>query len=364
MSGVGRDVKRSVLFAVLGALLALAVLAGSARAGVVNAGIPGAPAGNPLAGLPWGVYTGPIDGVYTAYQDARGAERQLLARVALQPRALWFGSWYSDSAAQGAAQTWIHDTTHGRADVMAQVAIFRMDPWEEPACHRLPTPAQQAGYRRWIDGFAAGIGSARVALILQPDLPFAFCVPHHSKLPLRLVAYAARTFSALPHTTVYLDAGSSDWESVPQAVTMLRGGGERYARGFALNATHYDSTAREILFGQKVTRALAAAHLPGRHFVIDTAENGRPFTFQQFHGHDFNNAPVCRTRASRRCVALGIPPTWHVADRRWGLAPRVRRIAARLVDGYLWFGRPWLDGQSNPFDLRRTLGLAATWPFA
>jgi len=349
-------------------VVALAVLAlsaaGPARAGVANAGIPGAPSGNPLAGLPWGIYTGPIDGVYSAYQSARGAERRLLARVALQPRALWYGSWYADWQAESAARDLIDNVTGGRDDVLAQVTVFRMDPWEAPVCRRLPTAGQQASYKRWINAFAAGIGSARVALILQPDLPFGFCAPHHSQLPFHLVAYAARTFSALPHTTVYIDAGSSDWESARQAAAMLRASGERYARGFALNATHYDSTQREIVFGRRVVSALAAARLGGRHFVIDTAENGRAFTFQQYHGSDFNNAPVCHTLASRRCVALGIPPTWRVTDPRWGLSVRTRRIAGRLVDGYLWFGRPWLVGQTSPFDLQRTLGLAATWPFA
>jgi endoglucanase len=178
------------------------------------------------------------------------------------------------------------------------------------------------------------------------------------------VAYAARVFSALPHTTVYIDAGAGDWPTVSQAASLLRGAGVAHTRGFALNATHYDSTQKEILFGQRVVKALAAAHIRGRHFVINTAANGRPFTYQQYHRRDFDNAGVCSSRASRRCVTLGIPPTADVSNRRWGLSAAARHVAGRLVDGYLWIGRPWLYNQATPFDSERSLALAATTPFA
>jgi endoglucanase len=343
------------------ALLACILLSPSARAGVANAGVAGVPAGNPLAGLRWGVYTGSLDEVYPAYRAARGENRRLLGMIALEPRVRWFGKWYGDPEA--AAREYIQSSTGGRGDVLSQLAVFRLDPWEGDACHSLPTAAQQASYKQWIDAFAAGIGSARVALILQPDLPFELCVPHHSQLPMQLVSYAARAFSALPHTSVYIDAGAADWPSVPEAVSMLRGAGVRYTRGFALNATHYDSTQHEIMFGQRIARGLAAAHIPGRHFVINTSDNGRPFTYQQYHGPDFDNAAVCRTPASQRCVTLGIPPTTNVASPKWGLSAQARRAAARLVDAYLWFGRPWLVDQADPFDLQRSLQLARTTPF-
>jgi endoglucanase len=141
----------------------------------------------------------------------------------------------------------------------------------------------------------------------------------------------------------------------------------RYARGFALNGTHYDSTQSEILFGAKVVGALARAGVRGRHFVINTADNGRPFTYQQFHRRfpfvNFGQPRVCPTRASRLCVTLGIPPTTNVASPRWGMSRHARAVAARWVDGYLWIGRPWLDFQASPFDLQRSLAIARTTPY-
>lgn len=354
---------RRLVLSLLLSVVCAAVIASPAVAGVANAGVTGARPSDPIAGLPWGTYSGPLDEVFPAYRAATGNDRRLLGLIALRPRVRWFGSWYGDTAVQQTVQDYIANVTGGNPDVLAQVAVFRLVPWEQDACRQLPTAAQQASYKRWIQSFAAGIGSSRVALILQPDLPFALCVPHHSKLPLRLVAYAARLFSGLPHTTVYIDVGAADWTTPAQAVSLLRAAGIGAARGFALNATHYDSTANEIRFGAGVVRRLAAAGIAGRHFVINTAANGRPFTFQQYHGPDFDNAAVCVSPASTRCVTLGIPPTWRVSAARWGLSRRAATLAARFVDGYLWFGRPWLDNQADPFDLKRSLQLAASTPF-
>ncbi|MHB8658939.1 MAG: glycoside hydrolase family 6 protein [Solirubrobacteraceae bacterium] len=348
-----------------GALIVLLLGIGvpQARAGVANSGIAGAPSANPLAGIPWGKYTGDQDEVFPAYRTASGNRRRLLGLIAMRPRARWFGPWYADDQAEQTVGDYIANVTHGNPRVLVQMAVFRLDPWEGEACRRLPTATEQASYRKWIDNFAAGIGSARVALILQPDLPFALCAPFHSKLPLQLVAYAARRFAALARTSVYIDVGAADWPTIGQAAGMLRSAGVGYARGFALNATHYDTTQNEVLFGQRVSRALGALHIRARHFVVNTAGNGRGFTYRQYHGPNFDNAAPCRTRRSRRCVTLGIPPTTDVAAPRWGLSSRARAVAAQLCDAYLWYGRPWLDNQSHPFDLQRALQIAASTPF-
>ena len=351
--------------AALCAVIALTAVvhATPARAGVANAGLSGPRHSDPIAGLAWGNYTGNQDEVFPAYDAASGRDRALLGKIALRPRTRWFGAWYPDSGIGPTIERYIANVTGGNPDVMAQAAVFRLDPWEQAACSQLPTTAQQTSYRTWIDNFAAAIGTARMAIILQPDLPFALCAPGRGRLDLQLVAEAARTFTALSHTTVYIDVGAGDWPSVGQAVSLLRGAGVGAVRGFALNATHYDATSREIGYGVRVARALARAGIPNRHFVINTAANGRGFTYQQHPGAIFDNAPVCRSRRSRACVTLGIPPTWQVSLPRWGLSRGDRALADRYVDAYLWFGRPWLDHQSDPFDLGRSLKLAATTPF-
>ena len=348
--------------ALAGALLVLLSVPAPVLAGTANAGIAGAPASNPLAGMPWGVYHGTLDGIDPAYDAARGRNRRLLAAIALRPTAHWFGAWDADGTATDLARQYIRASPRGRPDALTQVAVFRLDPWEEPACSHLPTARQQASYKTWIDNFAAGIGDSRVALILQPDLPFASCAPGGSLLPLHLVAYAAQVFSSLPHATVYIDGGARDWEPVAKAVSLLEHAGVAYTRGFALNDTHYDSTGAELTFGAAVARKLAGAGIPDMHFVINTAENGAPFMRYRYSGNKLNPA-VCANRHARTCATLGIPPTWHTALARWKLSPRQRSLAARFADAYRWIGRPWLLDGAYPFELQRSLGLAASTPF-
>ncbi len=349
----------AALLLCVGLMLAFGVA--RASAGVANRGVPGAWRTNPVAGMPWGHYTGTIDGVYPAYQRASGRNKRLLAKIALRPAAYWFGAWFRDGDIREATRQYIAQDTGGDPDALAQVAVFRLDPWEGAACSGVLSGSRQASYRRWIDNFAAGIGSSRVVLILQPDMPFALCAPSHA--PFDLVRYAALRFNALPHTTVYIDAGAAWWPLQPgQAADMLIAAGLRHVRGFAMNDTQYDSTARELEWGATIEGELAARGVHGKHMVVNTAESGAPFLYGEYHGnHD--NPRVCRDRFDRVCAALGIPPTWRVTDPRWHLSAHDRALAFRYADAYLWVGRPWLDNGSAPFDLGRALGLAAASPF-
>src|SRR5579859_97727 len=79
-----------------------------------------AAASNPLAGVPWGVYTGPYDNsVYPFYQQSGGARRQLLAKIALRPLMFSFGAWYADSQIESTVQQYIASVTGGNPNVLA-----------------------------------------------------------------------------------------------------------------------------------------------------------------------------------------------------------------------------------------------------
>jgi endoglucanase len=338
----------------------LATVPVSSWAGTANAGLLGSSRANPLAGMRWGIYRGPIDGVYPAYQSARGRNRRLMAKIALQPLTIWTGAWYPVNYAQTVAREIVQDTTGGNSNLLSQIAVFRLDPWEGQACHGFWSTGDQVSYRAWISQFAAGIGSSRVALILQPDLPFALCAG--STVPLQLVAYAAAKFTALRHTTVYIDVGAAEWASIGQAVSLLEQSGIQHVRGFALDVTQYGSTAAELEYGAAITRELGAAGIPNKHFVINTDENGAPFLAGQYPG-DPNEARACNSPHDRLCVTLGIPPTTDVANPRWGLGAADRALARQDADAYLWAGRPWVDNDSGSFVFSRALQLAASTPF-
>jgi endoglucanase len=320
---------------------------------------------NPLAGGGWGVYKGDADQSWPPYVRSTGENRRLLAKISLRPKAKWFGRWISNADISKKVDQYIANSTGGNPDVLTQMTVFRMVPWEHEACTRLPTAAEQSSYKQWTNRFAAAIGSARVALVLQPDGPFALCAPGGSQLPSHLIRYAARTFSALPRTSVYIDAGASDWpkDRPAEAARILMPAGIQYARGFALNSTHYESTDHNVYFGTRLVNHLARLGVPGKHFVVNTAQNGRPFEFADARGAHPDNANTCSTGTSTSCVTLGIPPTARVGAASWGLTANNRVRARRHVDAYLWFGRPWLFMQSDPFSLPRALAIARTTPY-
>src|SRR5262245_22687593 len=270
---------------------------------------------NPLV-RPWGVYQGLAEHSWLPYLGASADQKALLDKIVQRPKATWFGGWMPDSDIQDRVAKYIELATGGNPDVLVQVSIFRMKPWEgtDRVCDRLPTAAEQESYKRWMDGFAAGVGDAHMAVIMQPDGPFALCAPHGSKLPSHLIRYGVRKLAALPNTVVYIDAGAADWnrDDPKTALKILLPAGIRYARGFALNSTHYDSTERQIRYSAAVSKALAARGIPGKYGVINTASNGRPFKGYRYRGPNYDNAYACKSQRDKRCVTLGIPPTVDV----------------------------------------------------
>lgn len=316
---------------------------------------------NPLAGRYWGVYRGNADPAWPAFVRSRGATRKALAQIALRPKAKFFGDWIPNSQIRAKMRDYIRSSVQGHPGALIQLTLFRMVPWEGEACRRLPTSAERASYRHYVDIVAQTLGRRHAAVVLQPDGPFLQCVPHGSDVPASLLRYAVRTLSAQPHVSVYVEMGSADWfrDDVSRPVPMLIDAGVAQARGFALDTSHFDSVARQIRFGAKIAKALAARGIAGKHFVIDTSDNGHAFTgewWQRHHpGTPLGYAPPCSHRGQTHCVALGIPPTTEVASSRWGLSPTLQKLAGTYVDGYLWISRPWLDHQSGPFVLERAL---------
>jgi endoglucanase len=116
------------------------------------------------------------------------------------------------------------------------------------------------------------------------------------------------SLTARPRTTVYVDAGNSNWMPVAVMAGRLRAVGVSRARGFALNVSNFNWTASERSYGRKLS---AATH--GAHFVIDTSRNGRG----PAPGNEVCNPPG---------RGLGVPPS--------------TRTATPLADAYLWVKIP------------------------
>jgi hypothetical protein len=157
------------------------------------------------------------------------------------------------------------------------------------------------------------------AVILEPDAlglmgrRARHCVSGgQKKTALALMRYAVGQLGDLPDVTVYIDAGAGDWLHVGEAVTLLRRAGVSGARGFALNASHFNSTSEELDYGEKVARRL------DKHFVLNTAENAR----------DVNGA-----NCNPAGAGLGRQPTTSTGSAR--------------ADAFLWISRPGISSNAG-----------------
>jgi endoglucanase len=138
--------------------------------------------------------------------------------------------------------------------------------WSDP-------PGDQAAYHNFIEGFAQGIGSYRAVLFLEMDSIITMpCLTHHGQaVREHELRDAINVLSAnCPHLVIYLDAGAADALSARAAAKFLRASGVARIQGFFLNATHFDWTSHEIRYGKQIS-----ARTGGKHFVVNTGENGQ-----------------------------------------------------------------------------------------
>ena len=325
----------------------------AARAGTANGGIKGAPHGNPIAGVKWAPYEGPADSLWTAYASAGGRRRSLLGRLALKPRALFTGHWTASSRIRDVAAEVVRDTQRGDPNVLSQFGTFELSPWEGAwsGAGQWNVPDSE----HWYKELAAGIGAARALVILQIDLPFA--ARTRNQQPEAIDSYGTKVLSANPHTTVYIDAGAYLWLSPAQQGALLISNGIRRARGFSVNDTQYGSMSQELEYGAQIVSYLDSHGVTGKHFLVNTAQNGQPYLAGQVSVPS-NDTPRCHSRTQTLCQRTGIPPTTDVANPRWRLSRADAAIAKREVDGYVWASQPW-NVNGGGLNLSFALKLAA-----
>jgi hypothetical protein len=325
------------------------------------------PRTNPVAGHPWGRPGGPSDGLWSAYKSARGTTHTMLGRFALHPRTSWYTSVTLARNIASRIRDGIAQEQNGNRNVEVWMALFRIWPHNEGAKYQPLTSADIAAYKQWMRNAARGIGRSRAAVVLEPDMPVAL-TGWRPSVRLGMVRWSARLLKSLPNTTVYLDGGSSDWLRVADAAHTLKQAGVQYTRGFALGITHRASAASEVAYGTKVSRALARIGVAGKHFVVDTADNGHPYTYAQFFADhpngDWQNPPACSSRVHRDCNSLGIPPTTNVTSRYWHLPTSEQPDLRRRVDAFMWIDRSWLNKNDTSFTVPHAVAVARAWPFA
>jgi endoglucanase len=332
---------------------AMSAAAPAAWAGTANAGVKGASRTNPIARVTWRPYEGSADSLWTTYASARGRRRTLLGRLALEPRALFIGSWIASSRIKDVAAQIVQGTQQGDPNVLTQFGTFELSPWE--GAWSGDGQWNVAASERWYKGLAAGIGDARALVILQIDLPFAGRTPNQQ--PETIDAYGTKVLSADPHTTVYVDAGAYGWLSPAQQGALLISNGIRHARGFSVNDTQYGSMSQELEYGAEVLAYFDHHGIPGKHFLVNTAQNGQAYLAGQVSVPS-NDTPRCASRTETLCQRTGIPPTTDVTNPHWHLTAGDAAIARSDVDGYVWASQPW-NVNGGPLTLSFALNLGA-----
>jgi endoglucanase len=277
---------------------------------------------------------------FTRTGDTRKAN--LIWKIAREPKNLWLGRFTRPRFAFKVRRLL------DRAAVDGAVPLFTVLRAQSTGC----SPSYQGGgtpedvrTRAWYDELARVIGSTRVVIAFEPDsIGTIDChAPSRRDDRIRLLRYGVTALSRLPNTTVYIEGGASDWEPADRVARKLRAVGIAKVRGFMLNATHYDWTRESIRYGLEISRRTG-----GKHFVINTAENGR--------------GPVHVRRGGRRITVwcnpglrgLGPPPTTDTSHPK--------------VDAYLWINRPGYaqscQGRKIGWYLPRALSyarFATTW---
>ena len=277
---------------------------------------------NPLAGLEF--YVDKETSTWEAWQHLERTGQQAKAdeiwKIAREPRNLWFGD-FTRPANQfyGKVRRPIEE-----AKALGQVPLLTVLRALAVKCspdYQGGGPREDALTRAWYDKFANAIGDDRVVIAFEPDsLGTVDCQARSRRDDrYRLLRYGLTRLSELPNTTVYMEAGASDWMKPHTTARKLRKVGIHVADGFMLNATHYDWTGNNIRYGAQVSRLVG-----GKHFIINTGYNGRgPVHYKKIPGQASRRINVWCNPGLR---GLGIPPTTETHH--------------PLVDAYLWVNRP------------------------
>ncbi len=128
-----------------------------------------------------------------------------MEKIAGQPAAAWMGNWFPQI--EMAVKTYVWSRTRGGG---LPVMILYNLPFRDCGGYSAGGAGSAAGYRKWIDNVAAGVGSRRAVFVLEPDgLPLMTkCLkPDKQEERVAMIRYAVEKLMSLPGAAVYIDAG-------------------------------------------------------------------------------------------------------------------------------------------------------------
>lgn len=268
---------------------------------------------NPLSGMTFYVdRNSPAAAQEATWQSSNPYDASLMQTLAAQPTAAWFGSWNAN--VEGDVQSLV--TKAAQSSTVPILVAYNI-PQRDCGGFSAGGSDNPAGYKSWINSFAAGIGSHKAVVILEPDaLAQMSCLSSQDQATrLALLSYAIQTLKRNANTKIYLDAGHANWIDPTTMANNLRSADVSAADGFSLDVSNYQPTNEEVTYGTQISQQLG-----GTHFIIDTSRNGS--------GTD--NGQWCNQTGA----AIGTRPTTTTSN--------------PLVDAFLWVKIPGeSDGYCN-----------------
>jgi endoglucanase len=194
------------------------------------------------------------------------------------PQAVWFTRGTPTSVRQD-----VHVTvTRAKAKGTVPVLVAYNIPFRDCAQFSAGGATTRAQYEAWIDGFAAGIGSQRAIVILEPDglgiIPWydpygsadgsaalEWCQPAEADPAtaasdrFAMLNHAVDVLAALPRVDVYLDGTHSAWLGSGDIAHRLVQAGVADTDGFYLNASNYQFTVNNTQYGTWISSCIAYA---------------------------------------------------------------------------------------------------------
>ncbi len=251
-----------------------------------------------------------------AYRSARGSTKHWLRLIADQPETKRFGDWTDDP--QGELRALLERVQSDSPGRTLAMATYRLN--HKSGCGgRSDSRREARSVARWYEALARGIGGGDAVVFVEIDaLMTAHCLSRRGQaVRAGELRHAIRALKRGRHTSVYVDAAAGNGPiSAGTAVRILRAAGISRADGFFVNGTHADWLSAEIRWGSRLSR-----HLGGKHFVVNTAVNGR--------------GPL----VPRNVVRDGNEVWCNPPGRGLGHRPTTR-TGHRLVDAYMWIGNP------------------------
>ncbi|WP_022676573.1 MULTISPECIES: glycoside hydrolase family 6 protein [unclassified Novosphingobium] len=337
------------------------------------------------------LYVNPDSTVVRAAKGLTGQAEQDARLIARFPTGTWLTSGTPEQV-QAEAHKLVGDAAaKGAIPVLVAYNI----PFRDCALYSAGGAADSAAYAAWVRGLAAGIGSGRAIVILEPDglgvIPWnttlngqpESCRPAGMDAKATVERYrqlrdAAAVLSALPGVQLYMDGGGSSWLAPGEIAARLLMADAGKARGFFLNVSNYESDTRLKRYARWVSDCMAlvsqgglsprecpgtpitgARDYPGAWADVDAAYDT---LFWRLH---LKRDPQAQKHAvldtSRNGQGGWVPKPGHYRDAEVWCNPPERGLGRRptlasddpYIDAFLWIKIP---GESDGQCYRGTAG--------